>query len=114
MPELTPTPKTEGPTWLEPVLWTLGMIVGVVVAVCVNETAREVAVQGLAYLFAFLTTPFILEASAAFVGLFIVFAINNRRIAREGDGWVEMEVKQAPPTKEPAKGVEPAGRSTEV
>lgn len=89
----TPTPSSNDRGWIEPVLWSLVLIAMVVTAACVNETAREVLSQGLAYLFTFLTTPFVLEASAAFVGLLIVFAINTRRIAREGDGWVMMEVK---------------------
>ena len=36
-----------------------------------------------------------MEASAAFAGLCIVLIINQRRIAKEGDGWVVMEVKDA-------------------
>lgn len=83
--------------WLEPLLWSLAFIIATGVAAYVNETAREIVTQGLAYLFAFITTPFILEATTAFIGLCIVFVINNRRIEREGDGWVEMEVKQPEP-----------------
>ena len=78
--------------WLETLIWTLGFVVATAVAAYFNDTAREVLGQGLAYLFAFLTTPFILEASVAIIGLCIVFAVNSRRIEREGDGWVEMEV----------------------
>lgn len=74
-------------------LWTLGMAAAMTVFALVNETAGEVALQGLAYLFSFVTTPFFLEASAAFAGLCIVLIINQRRIAKEGDGWVEMEIK---------------------
>ena len=92
MPASEPTPAPSS-GWLEPVLWTLAFVIAAVVAAVVNETAREIAVQGLAYLFAFITTPFVLEASAAFIGLCVVFAINGRRIAKEGDGWVVMEVK---------------------
>lgn len=79
--------------WVEPVLWTLAGVVFVGVSAYLSETAREVLKQGLAYMFTFLTTPFVLEATTAFIGLCIVFAINGRRIAREGDGWVMMEVK---------------------
>ena len=93
MPASEPTPAPSS-GWLEPVLWTLAFVIAAVVAAVVNETAREIAVQGLAYLFAFITTPFVLEASAAFIGLCVVFAINGRRIAKEGDGWVVMEVKK--------------------
>ncbi len=88
------TPTENHRAWLEPLLWSLGMVVAIVIAACVNETAREIALQGVAYLFAFFTTPFVLETSAAFVGLCIVLIINSRRIAREGDGWVVMEVKK--------------------
>ena len=95
-----PAPKTspaKSRWWLEPLIWTVSFAIAISVAAYLNETAREIVMQGLAYLFAFLTTPFVLEASAAFIGLCIVFVINNRRIEREGDGWVEMEVKQPAP-----------------
>jgi len=109
MPASEPTPaRSSG--WLEPVLWTVGAVVAVVVAVVLNDTAREVALQGLAYLFAFVTTPFLLETSAAFIGICIVFAINGRRIAKEGDGWVVMEVKKPDEAKdESAEPQEKAG-----
>ena len=87
------TPPSKDRGWLEAVLWSLGMIAALAAAAWLNETMREVLSQGIAYLFTFLTTPFVLEATTAFVGLCIVFAINGRRIAREGDGWVMMEVK---------------------
>jgi hypothetical protein len=106
-PEPTPAPSSG---WLEPVLWTLAFVIAAVVAAVVNETAREIAVQGLAYLFAFITTPFVLEVSAAFIGLCVVFAINGRRIAKEGDGWVVMEVKKPDElTSVPAEPQEKAG-----
>ncbi|MFN0076387.1 MAG: hypothetical protein ACKVY0_07930 [Prosthecobacter sp.] len=95
-----PTPETspaKSRWWLEPLIWTVCFAIAISVAAYVNETAREIVMQGLAYLFAFLTTPFVLEASAAFIGLCIVFVINTRRIEREGDGWVEMEVQQPAP-----------------
>lgn len=85
--------------WLETLVWSLGFAIATGVACYVNETAREIVGQGLAYLFMFMTTPFILESSAAVIGLCIVIFINNRRIEREGDGWVMMEVKQ--PEAEP-------------
>ncbi len=105
----------KSPWWLESLLWTMGVAVAVGIAAYVNETVREVLMQGLAYLFAFITTPFVLEATAAFVGLCVVIAVNNRRLEREGDGWVEMEVKQ--PTEEkdpPATGQESAAKASEV
>lgn len=68
---------------------------GIVIAAVVNTTAREIILQGVGYLFAFFSTPFVLEASVAFIGLCAVLIINSRRIAKEGDGWVMMEVKNA-------------------
>lgn len=109
MPAPEPT-SARSSGWLEPVLWALGFVIAVAVAAVVNETAREIAFQGLAYLFAFITTPFVLEASAAFIGLCVVFAINGRRITKEGDGWVVMEVKKPDEAKiEPAEPQEKAG-----
>lgn len=95
-----PAPETspvKSRWWLEPLIWTVCSVFAIAIAAYVNQTAREIVMQGLAYLFAFLTTPFVLEASAAFIGLCIVFVVNTRRIEREGDGWVEMEVKRPMP-----------------
>ncbi len=86
--------------WLEPLLWSIGLIAAIVAAAYVNETVREVTLQGMAYLFTFFSTPFVLEASVAFVGLCIVFIVNGRRIARDGDGWVMMEVEKPAVTSE--------------
>lgn len=90
--------------WLESLLWSGAIIVAVAVAAWFDQTVREIVLQGLAYLITFFSTPFVLEASTAFVGLCIVIAINNRRIEREGDGWVEMEIKQPEPKQDSASG----------
>jgi hypothetical protein len=79
--------------WIEPLVWSLVFVAGIVIAAVVNTTAREIILQGVGYLFAFFSTPFVLEASVAFIGLCVVLIINSRRIAKEGDGWVMMEVK---------------------
>ena len=79
--------------WLGPLLWSLAILGGIVIACRVNETAREIVMEGIGYLFAFFTTPFILEASLFIGGLGIVMIINGLRMEREGDGWVEMEVE---------------------
>jgi len=105
MSEPAPSPS-KAPWWLETLLWTLGMIIAVGVAAYMNETVREVVAQGLGYFFGFLSTPFILEASTALVGLCIVLIINSRRIEREGDGWVMMEIKESATVAE-APGTEP-------
>lgn len=86
--------------WLGPLLWSLAILGGIVIACRVNETAREVVMEGVGYLFAFFTTPFILEASLFIGGLGIVMIINGLRMEREGDGWVEMEVKDEKPTSD--------------
>lgn len=88
----SPAPKSRR-EWLEPLLWSAALLGAFITASFMNEDIGEVARQGLAYLFTFLTTPFVLEATTAFIGLCVVFAINARRIEREGDGWVVMEVK---------------------
>lgn len=62
-----------------------------------NETASEVALTSFGNFFGLVTTPFILEASTAILGLIIVLTYNQWRIDQEGDGWVilpEDEAKQ--------------------
>ena len=108
------THLAKSPWWLESLLWTLGIAVAVGVAAYVNETVREVVAQGLAYLFVFLSTPFVLETTTAFIGLCVVIAINNRRLEREGDGWVEMEIKQPDTADVPGIGKAPADKASEV
>lgn len=93
MPAPETTSPSKSPWWLESLLWTLGIAVVLGIAAYLNETAREILAQGLAYVFTFFSTPFVLETSCAFIGLCIVIAINNRRLEREGDGWVEMEIE---------------------
>ena len=90
------------------------MAVVVITAAYVNETVREVVVQGLAYLFAFMSTPFVLETTAALVGLAVVIVINNRRLEREGDGWVEMEIKKPDAADGLGIGQTPADKASEV
>jgi hypothetical protein len=79
--------------WITPLLWSLAIFVGLYIACRVNETAREVVLQAVGYLFAFITTPFILEATLFIGGLGLVMIINGLRMERDGDDWVEMEVK---------------------
>lgn len=106
---------SKAPWWLETLLWSLGMLIAVGVAAYMNETVREVVAQGLGYFFGFLSTPFILEASTALVGLCIVLIINSRRIEREGDGWVMMEVKDTTPAAgEPGQVPDVADKASQV
>jgi len=91
--------------WLGPLLWSLVFLGGLITACVMSEEAREVIGEGVGYLLGFFSTPFILEASAALTGFGVVMIINNLRLAREGDGWVEMEVK----TEEPPADGNPKG-----
>ena len=86
--------------WLGPLLWSFAILGGIVTACVVNQTAREVVLEGMGSLFAFFTTPFILEASLFIGGLGIVMILNGLRMEREGDGWVEMQVKDEKPTRD--------------
>lgn len=79
--------------WITPLLWSLAILAGIIISCRVSETAREVVLQGAGYFFAFLTTPFIMEASLFIGGLGLVMIINGLRMERDGDDWVEMEVK---------------------
>jgi len=112
-----PAPQThpaKSPWWLESLLWTLGFAVVITVAAYMNATVREVVVQGLAYLLVLFSTPFMLETTTAVIGLCIVIAINNRRLEREGDGWVEMEIKQPDAADDHGIGQTPADKASEV
>ncbi|WP_395751699.1 hypothetical protein [Prosthecobacter sp.] len=112
-----PAPKnspSKSPWWLESLLGSLGIILAVGIAAYVNETAREIVAQGLAYLFAFFSTPFVLETSTAFLGLCIVMFINNRRLEREGDGWVEMEITEPDTVESTTPGQTSAEKASEA
>ena len=88
------------------------LIIGVAAAlVCVSAEARQVAFEAVTLIFTFFTTPFILETTGIVVGLMVVLAINHRRLERETDEWVEMEVPVKPTspsevTKQPEKALE--------
>ncbi len=112
-----PAPEAHPPKslwWLEALLWSLAIITGVAVSAYVNETAREIVMQGLAYFFTFFTTPFVLETSTAFVGVCIVMFINARRLDREGDGWVEMEITDPAEPKDLSLGQTPSDKASEI
>jgi hypothetical protein len=113
MPAPQTTPQNSR-WWLESLLWSLAIITAVAVAAYVNETAREIVAQGLAYFFTFFSTPFVLETSTAFVGFCIVMFINNRRLEREGDGWVEMEIEVPATAEDLSIGQSPTDKPSEV
>ena len=114
MPAPETTSSSKAPWWLESLLWTLGIAVVLGTAAYLNETAREILAQGLAYVFAFFSTPFVLETSCAIIGLCIVIAINNRRLEREGDGWVEMEIEDPVAKSDVSVGQTPTDKASKV
>lgn len=73
------------------------LIVGVIaVLLWQSAEARQVADDAVGLVFTFFTTPFILEPTIAIIGLMTVLVINQRRIDRDKDEWVEMEVADKP------------------
>jgi|APTNR8051073442_1049403.scaffolds.fasta_scaffold01425_15 hypothetical protein len=78
--------------WLMTATFSLVGIIAITWLARTSETAREVLSSAGWAGFSFFTTPFILEASVALLGMCLVIAWNNRRIEREGDDWVVMEV----------------------
>lgn len=77
-----------------PTLLPAAVIVGAFVAAlwCSTE-ARQVAAEAMGLVFTFFTTPFVLETTVGLVGLGIVLTLNHRRLEKENDEWVEMEVQ---------------------
>ncbi len=61
-----------------------------------SAEARQAASEALGLVFTFFSTPFILETSLCVVGLMLVLAINQRRLDKDQDEWVEMEVPAKP------------------
>lgn len=74
--------------WLAPLLFSLGLLAALGTVWTVSATAREVLSKAVMMLVGALATPFILESSIAVIGLVIVVVINQRRLQKEGDGWV--------------------------
>jgi hypothetical protein len=61
---------------------------GLAALLILNPTAREVTGDALGLVFAFFTTPFILETTCAALFLLGLLAYNRWRLHQEGDGWV--------------------------
>lgn len=81
--------------WLTPLTWSLTGIIAVVILFRINDTAREIFSETAVTVLQVLTTPFIMEASLALLGLCVVMAINRYRELKEGDEWVYLEQKAA-------------------
>lgn len=80
--------------WLAPVSWSVAAVFAAAAALYSSATAREVAAESARTIFQIVTSPFVLEATLAILGLCIVIAINQRRIQKEGDGWVYLETHE--------------------
>ena len=86
--------------WLGPFVLVLLGLVGAGWLLWSSAEAREIAVESAFLLFTVLTTPFVLETSVALLGLVAVITYNQWRLSREGDEWVEMEVRPSEESKE--------------
>jgi hypothetical protein len=86
----SPTPSSSQAWILINGVLVLMLLCGGGYLIAVNEEAAEVASEAFWGVFTFFTTPFILESSLAIGALLAVGIINQRRIEREGDGWVLM------------------------
>jgi hypothetical protein len=77
--------------WVAPCLFGFILCGAAVVVLVQSAEAREVSLQAARALFGFFTTPFILEATVALMGLITVLTINEyRRKKEEVDEWVVM------------------------
>jgi hypothetical protein len=83
------------------ILFFLTVLVGVVTLAVLawpNPTAKEMIFGALGLLTSLFTSPFILEATVAFIGLIIVMTYNQRKLEREGkDEWVVLPKEESPP-----------------
>jgi hypothetical protein len=86
--------------WIGPLVLVLLGLAGAGWLLWSNAEAREIAVESAFLLFTVLTTPFVLETSVALFGLAAVITYNQWRLSREGDEWVEMEVRTPEESKE--------------
>lgn len=83
--------------WLPPLLMIAGLVAAVVTAWRVSETAREILAKAVMNILGAVSTPFILEATVAVVGLCLLLAFNQWRLHKEGDGWVYLAQTEPDP-----------------
>lgn len=101
------------PKWLAAVAWSMAVVAAAVIVLWLSPTAREVAGETTLMLFQILTTPFILEASLALLGLCIVLVINQWRLQRDSDEWVYLQ-KSEPSAVQTADTADPPHRHDAV
>ncbi len=85
----------------------LGLAVLALLAAMRHPDLRETVMQAAANLFGFITTPFILEATIALLGLCIVMTYNQWRVNKEGDGWVILPEDEPAASSPPVKNEDP-------
>ena len=106
MAETPPQSRPSRP-WLPPLLWCVVVVAGVAFLCWREPTAREVIGGTALTIFQVLTTPFIFELTLAIIGICAVITINQLRLDRDTDEWVQMHVPSA-------DGKEPAGGDVEL
>jgi hypothetical protein len=80
--------------WIAPLIWTLLIAGGIALVLVESETALEVTLDALKLVFTVVSTPFVLETTAALVFLLALLAYNRWRLHKEGDGWVYLMTKE--------------------
>jgi len=84
--------------FLVPIACFLLLAGGITALLVTSETAREVVVDWLTLAFTIVTTPFILETTAASLFLLGLLAFNRWRLQKEGDGWVYLMTQETDAT----------------
>jgi hypothetical protein len=110
MEPATPPPPTSRFWLVVNVAIVVGLLAAGGYAIATNDEAAEVASDGLSGLFMFVSTPFILESTLALSAMVVVGLINQRRLHREGDGWVYLPRDPQPVPADEVK-VEPRNGS---
>jgi hypothetical protein len=90
--------------WIAPVIVTLLIVGGIVAALMLSDTAREVTLDALKLVFTIVTTPFILETTVALTFLLALLAYNRWRLQKDGDGWVYLMTKEEDPPQIGTRG----------
>ncbi len=92
--------------WFARILLVLGCVAAVVGGtlwlMSVNPVVSEVVVGGLTFLATLVTSPFIMEASLAAMGLLVVVCYNQMKLDKEGhDEWVTLPAEEPEKTSTP-------------
>lgn len=88
--------------WITPLICAILFVAGIAVVWQTSEIGQELLAKSFMTIAGYLATPFILETSAALLGLVVVLVFNEYRRAKDGPDYVEMMVED----EKPATGVE--------